>query len=159
MDLSDTQQLLELPPDIEIPAWCEGATLRYSFHLNRESPSNNDIRGLQPKAYKGVRQWWCNKLLARGLLGKVPEVPLQRAALVVVRRCSGMLDWDNAYGGLKPIVDCLVVRSARRSPNGLGLVVDDSPRYMPYPPFVLQRSAPPGDGSTHIAIFELPAAD
>ena len=156
MNLADTESLLELPPDMEIPAWCAAATLRFSFHLNRESPSNNDIRGLQPKAYKGLRQLWCNKILSKGLHGQLPEVPLARAALVLVRRSSGTLDWDNVYGGLKPIVDCLVVRSPRRSPNGLGLVIDDSPKYMPYPPFVLQRSASPGDGSTDIAIFELP---
>ncbi|KWU23351.1 hypothetical protein [Burkholderia cenocepacia] len=158
MNMADTESLLELPPDMEIPAWCAGATLRYSMHLNRESPSNNDIRGLNPKAYKGLRQLWCNKILSKGLHGQTPDAPLERAALVLVRRCSGSLDWDNALGGLKPIVDCLVVRSLRRSPNGLGLVRDDSPKYMPYPPFMLQRSAAPGEGSLDIAIFELPPA-
>jgi hypothetical protein len=143
-----------LPADLVLPAWCDPARLAYSFELPEETPSNNVVKNLHWMAYRRMRQLWRVRVLSRGLAGTRPEAPLEQAALVVVRRCSGQLDWDNAYGGLKPVLDTLVVRS-KRNPDGLGLVVDDSPRHMPYPPLVLQRPASPGAGSTHVAIFGL----
>ncbi|WP_162571065.1 MULTISPECIES: hypothetical protein [unclassified Variovorax] len=109
---------------------------------------------MAPKAYMALRRLWTVKVFSRGLADRRPAAPLAQAALVVVRRSAGELDWDNAYGGLKPILDCLVVKSSK-NPSGLGLVTDDSPKHMPYPPWVVQRSAPRGRGNVHFAIFGL----
>ena len=97
-------------------------------------------------------------MLSKALYGSKPVSPLQQAALVVERHCAGELDWDNAYGGLKPLLDCLV-RKTSRNPDGLGIVVDDSPRHMPYPPFVQQVPAKRGEGKTVIAIYDLSEVD
>lgn len=55
--------------------------------------------------------------------GKAPAAPIARSALEIERYCAGNLDWDKAYGGLKPqpLLDCLVAPSAR-NPKGLGLI-------------------------------------
>ena len=94
-------------------------------------------------------------MIKSALGGKLPEEPVQRAFLVITRECAGGgLDWDNAYGGLKPMLDCLVAPSSK-NPDGLGLIVDDNPRNMPFPPFVRQKTAKPGKGRTTLQIFEI----
>ena len=143
-----------LPEDLEVPYWCHGKTLVHSFELPEPSPSNNIIKELHYHAYRQLRLMWKIKMLSKGFPNGRPERPIEKAALVIGRRCAGQLDWDNAYGGLKPLLDCLVQRT-KRNPDGLGVVVDDSPRNMPYPPFVQQLPAKRGDGSTHILIFDL----
>jgi hypothetical protein len=86
-----------------------------------------------------------------------PEKPIEHSLLVIRRHCAGFLDWDNALGGLKPILDCLVA-ATDRNPDGLGLVRDDNPRSMPYPPFMQQVKAKRGEGYTEILVFEVPEA-
>lgn len=86
---------------------------------------------------------------------KAPHPPVERAFLVIERHCSGAgLDWDNAYGGLKPLLDCLVAPSAK-NPDGLGLIRDDNPANMPIPPFMSQHKAPPNKGFMKVEIFDL----
>lgn len=143
--------------DIELPAWCVGRPLVYCLRLPKETPSNNSIKQMHWMAYRQLRCWWKQKLLARLPARQQRPATLESSALVVVRRCAGQLDWDNAYGGLKPVLDCLVAATPR-NPDGLGLVRDDSPRHMPYPPLMLQRAAPPGAGSTELLVFELAQA-
>lgn len=138
----------------DTPSWCVGRPLVFDFELPEETPSNNTIKGMHWQAYRQLRQKWRVRVLSRGLHGRVPATPLERAALVVERHCAGELDWDNAYGGLKPLLDCLVGPS-RRNPDGLGLVRDDNPRHMPYPPFVMQLPATRGEGKTRIRIYSL----
>jgi len=129
--------------------------LRYELHLPWQTPSNNTIRELHHFAYKKLRQTWCEAVLA-GIGLRKPAAPIERAFLVVIRECEGGgLDWDNVYGGLKPVLDCLVSPSAR-NPSGLGLIRDDSPRHMPFPPFVIQKSSKRGLGKTTLLIYELP---
>jgi hypothetical protein len=54
-------------------------------------------------------------------------MPIQRCEVEIERHCSGRLpDWDNLYGGFKPILDCLVVRT-KTNPHGLGVIEDDAP--------------------------------
>lgn len=138
----------------DTPSWCKGRPLVFDFELPEETPSNNVIKGMHYQAYRQLRRMWRVRVLGRGLGGVRPKQPLPRAALVVERHCAGELDWDNAYGGLKPLLDCLVQPSPR-NPDGLGLVQDDNPRHMPYPPFVLQVRAARGRGRTRIRIYEL----
>ena len=87
--------------------------------------------------------------------GRRPAEPLKTSFLVVTRQCAGTgLDWDNAYGGLKPLLDCLVSPSAR-NPDGLGLIQDDSPAHMPFPPFMRQIPGKKSQSQTLVEIFEV----
>jgi len=89
---------------------------------------------------------------ARGRGAALP--PLARCYLQIERHCAGAgLDWDNAYGGLKPLLDCLVAPSAR-NPDGLGVIRDDSPAFMPYPPALTQHAAKKGAGKTIVRIYD-----
>lgn len=84
------------------------------------------------------------------------DPPLERAALLVVRVSERLLDWDNAYGGIKPLQDCLVPHDVKRAPSGLGLIADDNPGVLPHPPYILQRLADAGcEGYTDVFVFAL----
>jgi hypothetical protein len=137
--------------------WSVKGKLRYELAFAVETPSNNTIKGMHFHAYRKLRKQWQAMVLA-GLKGRVPSKPLQKAFLVVERECAGSLDWDNAYGGLKPLLDCLVVPS-ERNPDGLGVITDDSPKHMPLPPFVEQIRAQRGQGKTRVFIYEIEQDD
>lgn len=57
------------------------------------------------------------------------DQPLERAIVTVERFSVQEPDHDGLIGGLKPLIDCLLVRSDRH-PHGLGFIVDDSPAHM-----------------------------
>jgi hypothetical protein len=135
------------------PVFLAGS-LRYSFVVPMETPSNNKIKNMHWMAYRTLRLTWRIQVLTHALKGCVPEEPLLCAGLVIERHCAGELDWDNAYGGLKPLLDCLVTKTGR-NPDGLGLIKDDSPRYMPYPPVVLQKKAKRKESFTNVKIYLL----
>lgn len=127
--------------------------MRYTLQLSGASPSNNVIKGLHFHVYKKERENWMKAVMASlSTLERVP--PIEKAFIRVTRESSGNLDWDNVYGGLKPLLDCLVAPSAR-NPSGLGLIVDDNPKNMPFPPFVQQLPGKRGAGRTTLEIFEL----
>lgn len=63
--------------------------------------------------------------LVKAAVGRVGE-PIGQCEVEVYRYSSGTPDWDGLYGGLKPLLDCLVVRT-KRNPHGLGLIEDDCP--------------------------------
>lgn len=130
--------------------------LRFSLCIPVETPSNNTLKGLHFHTYKNMRRQWRMEVLV-ALKGARPLKPIARAFLRITRECAGGgLDWDNAYGGLKPLLDCLVSPSPK-NPDGLGLIEDDNPKNMPYPPLVKQVSGKRGKGSTVLEIFELDA--
>lgn len=140
--------------------WARPEMLRYYFELPAAAPSVNTLRKLHFHAYRWLRKVWRAKVLAALLEGGFrpsKQPALRRAALVVVRHSAGHLDWDNALGGLKPLQDCLV-QASKRNPDGLGLVCDDNPVHMPYPPFMRQLKTGRGKGRTEVWIFELPGA-
>lgn len=125
----------------------------YRIEIPRETPSNNVIKGMHFKDYKALRKCWQYEILvALGL--RRPRTPLKVAGIAINRYSAGQLDWDNAYGGLKPLLDCLVSVS-RRNPNGLGLIQDDNPTQMPFPPYLQQFDAETTAGKTEILIYEL----
>lgn len=127
--------------------------LRYELHLPEPTPSNNAIKGMHYHAYKKLRNGWRSSVLA-AVGGDAPTTPIARSALEIVRRCAGSLDWDNAYGGLKPLLDCLVTPSSR-NPDGLGLIQDDNPKFMPEAPQMSQVTAKRGSGSTIVRIYSV----
>lgn len=127
--------------------------LIYELHLPAATPSNNAIKGMHFHAYKKLRNGWRASVLA-AIGGKAPATPIARSALEIGRYCAGSLDWDNAYGGLKPLLDCLVAPSAR-NPDGLGLIKDDSPKFMPEAPRMTQGAAKRGRGCTIVRIYAI----
>lgn len=129
-------------------------SLKYELTINDATPSNNEIKNMHYLKYKQLRMtWW---LLVRQALSRtVIEKPLCRCFLEINRYCAGAgLDWDNAYGGLKPLLDCLVTPSAR-NPNGLALIRDDNLQSMPCPPLVRQFKAPNKQRKTVLKIYEI----
>lgn len=145
------QSLYEIPPPPEISM--PPRELIYELHLPAATPSNNAIKGMHFHAYKKLRNGWRASVLA-AIGGKVPAAPIARSALEIERYCAGTLDWDNAYGGLKPLLDCLVSPSTR-NPDGLGLIEDDSPRFMPDAPRVFQLPAKRGAGYAIVRIYAI----
>lgn len=141
------------------PLWPEApGELRYVLTYAQETPSNNMLRGLHYHAYKHLRRaWHMSTLQALGGAPR-PAMPLTRAFVVVQRYCAGELDWDNAMGGLKPLLDCLVAPSPR-NPDGLGFIVDDSPRCLPYCPFMQQLPAARKRGKTIVWIYDMTTRD
>ena len=125
--------------------------LIYELHLPTATPSNNTIKGMHFHAYKKLRNAWRASVLA-AIGGKMPALSIGRSALEIERYCAGSLDWDNAYGGLKPLLDCLVAPSLR-NPDGLGLIEDDSPKFMPEAPRVFQLPAKRGAGHAVVRIY------
>lgn len=131
-------------------------SLRFVLELPAATPSNNAIKDMHFRVYKELRQGWQLRVWA-ALNGRRPAKPLEKVFLAIERSCaSGGLDWDNAYGGLKPMLDCLVMPSAR-NPSGLGLILDDSPKAMPYPPFLQQHTCRLGADKTVVRIYDLAA--
>lgn len=156
--LADVQFPPPAPPETRgflMPPWCQPEQLVYAFTLPMETPSNNVIKGMHWMAYRQLRKTWRLKVLSRALAGRKPAQPIEKAALVVIRHCSGQLDWDNALGGLKPLLDCMVSCKPKVNPDGLGLFVDDNPSNMPYPPFMQQVIAPPSKGFTEVFIYRM----
>lgn len=84
--------------------------------------------------------------------GTAPATLIARSALEIERYCAGTLDWDNAYDGLKPLLDWLVAPSAR-NPDGLGQIQDDSPKVMPEAPHMAQVSVKRGAGFTVVRVY------
>jgi len=60
---------------------------------------------------------------------KPPRVPLQQCEIHIARYSTGTPDIDGLYGGVKGVLDCMVVCTAR-NPHGLGLIQDDSPEHI-----------------------------
>lgn len=137
-----------------LPSWCDPTRLVLCLHLDVPSPSNNVIKAMHFHEYKKLRSNIASGVAAALGAHKPRALPL--SALFIVRRSAGSLDWDNAIGGLKPLLDCLVQASVR-NPSGLGIIEDDRPRCMPYPPMMKQLPAKKGEGSTQIFVFEVDA--
>lgn len=129
--------------------------LVYTLELPEATPSNNVIKAMHYRVYQKTRQAW-RRLVQAGLPdGSVQGGPIDLSRLEIERySAGGGLDWDNAYGGLKPLLDCLVCASAR-NPDGLGLIADDNPRAMPEAPRLTQHPAKKGSGRTVVRIYAL----
>lgn len=136
-----------------LPGWGWEGELLYKLEIPEETPSNNVIKGMHFQAYRTLRRLWRFRVIS-ALEGKRPKTPIERSAIVIVRHCAGYLDWDNALGGLKPLLDCLVIPSAR-NPDGLGLIKDDNPVHMPFPPYMQQVKAKRGQGRTEVLVYRL----
>lgn len=140
-----------------LPAYCEPRNLIFKMRLDEETLSNNKIKGMHFAEYKRLREGYEAQVSAA--LGGYAAPQCERAAVFVVRHCTGKgLDGDNAIGGLKPLLDCLVKRTPR-NPSGLHIIEDDGQKNMPYPPLVALRKCPRGQGFTELFVFRLDVSD
>lgn len=138
-----------------VPSFCRPEFLAFYAKCTPGTPSHNELRKMHFAAYKRLREAYAWQL--RAALGKQPAPKVPQSAVVYVRRMgTSGLDWDNVYGGLKPLQDCLVAPS-KRAPNGLHIIQDDSPRHMPVPPLVVQKPAPPNQSSVEVFVFDISA--
>ena len=117
------------------------------------TPSNNDIKGMHWQVYKKLRKSLRDHCFVAAKGGSKGN-SISPAFLVISRNSAKTMDWDNVYGGLKPLLDCLVQPSSA-NPDGLGYIVNDDVTNMPYPPYVIQGKAPPGKGSMTVKIYRL----
>lgn len=78
--------------------------------------------------------WKARANYARKLSGQIAKLtahrvgapPLPRARVEIERHSVQEPDDDGLRGGVKPLIDCLLVR-CERHPHGLGFIVDDKP--------------------------------
>lgn len=132
-----------------------GLPLVLTLDIPEATPSNNVIKGMHFRVYQKLRRSW--QMLVLGALQSGTERPahaIERCHIAFERHSSGGgLDWDNAFGGLKPLLDCLVMPSSK-NPDGLGLIVDDGPANIPVRFDFLQMKAKPGHGRTVVRIYD-----
>lgn len=57
---------------------------------------------------------------------------MERCKIEIYRYSTQHADWDGLFGGIKPLLDCLVV-CTKRNPHGLGVIRDDSPQHLRCP--------------------------
>lgn len=117
------------------------------------TPSLNEIKGMHYFAYRKLRKAW-RELVEQAVPASALGARLPRSWLALERYSSGSLDWDNAYGGLKPLLDCLVMPTLR-NPDGLGLLENDGVANIPHPPLLLQQQARRKDQKTIIHFFQI----
>lgn len=73
-----------------------------------------------------ICQEWAWRIRAALAPDMRPGEPIRRCTITVHRWSSKRADWDGFYGGLKPVLDALVVPT-ENNPHGQGLIVDDNP--------------------------------
>lgn len=67
---------------------------------------NKALRGNRMKYFRKNRRW---DLLIFGMVrNRLPEKPLQKARISIVRHAARTLDYDGLVGSMKPVVDALV---------------------------------------------------
>lgn len=93
------------------------------LEIPEATPSNNKIKGMHYHDYKRARHKW-SWLVVEAVPIKRPAI--QKCDIKITRHGSRMLDWDNCYGGIKPLMDSLVIAS-KTNPCGRGVIEDDNP--------------------------------
>lgn len=94
------------------------------IEIDKPTPSNNIWQRMHYRGRKIETQAFCLLILEQ-LKGRKLK-PIEKCIITVTRYSSGKLDWDNFYGGLKPVLDCLV-KCTTTNPHGLGVILDDNP--------------------------------
>lgn len=90
----------------------------YKLYLQAEllpKSMNVKLRSHRFKNHKENKTW--DMLIAVLVQGKLPNAPLSRASLSLVRYSHRTLDYDGLVGSMKPVVDALVT---------VGVLKDDS---------------------------------
>lgn len=98
-----------------------------AFELRGVTPTLNEIRHMDMHTYRRLREGlaWQVRAALNGV-GYFAQPPMLRAAVAIARYSMGSPDHDGVTGGMKPLLDCLVMPSVSH-PNGLGVILDDRP--------------------------------
>lgn len=97
-------------------------TASWSFHIDRDPPSLNTRlfnAGTRRWAYKRERDTWCMEIRAIRLLQRITKATTKRR-VTLTRNYAGQQkerDADNLGGGMKCIVDALVLEGLLRDDN------------------------------------------
>ena len=67
--------------------------------------------------------------MVREALGPIINEPMQKCKVTIERHSAGTPDYDGLVGGVKVLLDCLVV-CTKKNPHGLGIIRDDNPECM-----------------------------
>lgn len=118
----------------------------------KKAPSNNTIKKMHHQKYKKLRDEW--SWLIRAAIKKIPKKPIGACVIMVESRLIQLMDWDNCYGGLKPILDCLVVPT-KTSPSGLGIIIDDNPTIVRHLSAVQTKVSTKKEEGITISIYEV----
>jgi len=124
------------------------------FELRGTTPTLNEIRGMHFHEYAKRREamaWQVRAAL--NAVGYFAQEPMQRAAVAIARYSVGSPDADGVAGGIKPLLDSLVMPSASH-PNGLGVILDDRPACLVLT-VTSERAASLADQHMLVAIREL----
>lgn len=89
--------------------------------------SLNEWRKWHHQQYKKYREDLA--ILVRHSYGPITHKPIQNCVIIVYRHGARDLDYVNLYGSFKALEDVLVVNT-KRSPSGLGIIQDDSPKFV-----------------------------
>lgn len=123
------------------------------FTLCRPTPLLNELIRMHWRA-RGVYQ----RSISSEIACLVPDVPgrapFVRACVSVIRYSVQDPDIDGLIGGLKLMIDTLLVRSDRHK-DGLGFIVDDGPEHMTLDARPCRVSARK-EQRTHVRIERLP---
>ena len=141
----------------DLPGWARETSLVWGVRLSQPTPSSGALERLTASQRAALRRQWRDLLLAQA--PPPPEKAFAKVGLVIVRKASRLVNWDNAFGGLKPLMDCLVIRKLQH-PDGLGYLFDDHPGSgMPHPPALAQQLVSKADESTLLFLFDLERGD
>lgn len=80
--------------------------------------------------------------------------PYKRCKIEIDRYSTQLADWDGVMGGLKPLLDTLVV-CTKTNPLGLGLIEDDNPNCIIECPIIRQHKSTRKAASTVVTIIEI----
>lgn len=119
--LRDYQAKRGAPEVVSSPALIE-------FTLSRPTPLLNELIRMHWRG-RGIYQRSISSEIARLVPGVPGRVPFAKAKVSVVRYSVQDPDIDGLIGGLKLMIDTLLVHSDRHK-DGLGFITDDGPAHM-----------------------------
>ena len=104
--------------------------------LDELLPTLNELTRMHFGKIIRLKRKWQRKIKAELLLNHYyGREPLQKANLVITRHSKKCPDYDNMVGGAKHLIDIfttpvLYKNGSVKNKYGLGVVVDDSPKYL-----------------------------
>lgn len=119
------------------------------FTIPKATPTLNLIKGMNRFTYKELRREFCWMVKAHC---DIPSEPVEYCDIIITRYGQRLLDWDNCYGGIKPLMDCLVMPTST-SPDGLGVILDDNPKIV-HSLTMHQVKVKKGEEATKVKILE-----
>ena len=111
-----------------------------SFVIPHPTPSNNALKGINRFKYKAMREDWV--MYVKEAYHLNPQ--LTQCNVIIDRYGSLKMDWDNLYGGVKPLMDALIIA---------GVIADDNPDVVSNLR-VTQSKSSRKDARTHVLIRE-----